>query len=334
MAIDSIDQFVLKLESFMLTRKEVFYVYTGKKESGSLMLKSEISGKRYLIGQSFSIHPIGAVKIEKYSLRQPTFKGRIVDNYIYVAGDYKDNAKRLPKINRQISLLSFSANNKSMTLYGSMNLESELLLAFIEFANYSKLSISYDFEGLLQHKGFDEKQALTKIEKRQNNPKVFFSYSWDSVDHKLWVLNLSADLIKNGVDVLVDEWDLRRYKNDLHYFMESGIREADKVVIVCTPTYALKANERRGGVGVENTIITGEYYDGEKASKYIPIVLNYSKSHAECLPTYLKTKLAIDFNDENDYSDNLDDLIRRILDVPKYRKPSLGKLPTNLTKDL
>ena len=53
----------------------------------------------------------------------------------------------------------------------------------------------------------------------------------------------------------------------LSSFMESGIRDSDYVIMICTPKYAKKANEREGGVGIENTIITGEYYDKKKGRK-------------------------------------------------------------------
>lgn len=35
------------------------------------------------------------------------------------------------------------------------------------------------------------------------NPKVFISYSWDSESHKKWVIALSNELRKNGIDAVV-----------------------------------------------------------------------------------------------------------------------------------
>jgi len=109
--------------------------------------------------------------------------------------------------------------------------------------------------------------------------------------------------------------------------MESGIRDSDKVIMICTPNYLKKSNERLGGVGVENTIITGEFYDKEKVNKYIPIVRNYKQNLHECLPTYLKSKYSIDFNKESEYKIKFDELVRKILNIPRYKKPQLGELP-------
>ena len=39
-------------------------------------------------------------------------------------------------------------------------------------------------------------------------PKVFVSYSHDSDLHKGWVLTLATRLVANGVNVLLDQWDL------------------------------------------------------------------------------------------------------------------------------
>lgn len=41
------------------------------------------------------------------------------------------------------------------------------------------------------------------------NPKIFISYSHDSLDHKKWVLNLATRLMHAGIDTILDQWDLR-----------------------------------------------------------------------------------------------------------------------------
>ena len=41
-----------------------------------------------------------------------------------------------------------------------------------------------------------------------NSPKVFISHSHDSESHKAWVLRLATALRDNGVDAVLDRWDL------------------------------------------------------------------------------------------------------------------------------
>ncbi|WP_235896016.1 toll/interleukin-1 receptor domain-containing protein [Yersinia alsatica] len=91
----------------------------------------------------------------------------------------------------------------------------------------------------------------------KHTPKVFFSYSHDSQQHKDWVLALATRLEGNGIAVTLDQWDLK-IGNDLPLFMESGLGDADRVVLICTDEYVRKANAMQRGVGYEKMIITAQ----------------------------------------------------------------------------
>lgn len=54
-------------------------------------------------------------------------------------------------------------------------------------------------------------------------PTVFISYSHDNELHKNWVLQLATRLRSNGVDVLLDRWNLVEALK-----LSSGINHADK----------------------------------------------------------------------------------------------------------
>ena len=215
-----------------------------------------------------------------------------------------------------------------------MNIDRNLKAVLISFFESHRFDLKFDFEGMLQHEGFIGDEQKVKKEEQITNPTVFVSYSWDSEEHKLWVLKLAANLIRSGVKVLLDEWDLVKYGNDLHLFMESGIRNSDFVLIVCTPNYAQRANERKGGVGIENTIITGEFYDKKSEMKYLPIVRDYKAKIAESMPSYLKTKAAVDFKSDSKYEQKIEELLRRIFNIPRYKKPELGKIPNLKTSSI
>ncbi len=66
--------------------------------------------------------------------------------------------------------------------------------------------------------------------------KVFISYSHDSEEHKAWVADLARFLISNGIDVVIDAWNLRRGE-DIPKFMEDGLSSADRVLMICTERY-------------------------------------------------------------------------------------------------
>jgi hypothetical protein len=78
-------------------------------------------------------------------------------------------------------------------------------------------------------------------------PSVFISYSHDSEEHKNWVLQLATRLRSNGVNVLLDRWNLK-LGNDLASFMERGLSKSQRVVCVCSENYGKKSNERWGGL--------------------------------------------------------------------------------------
>ncbi|GEO24168.1 toll/interleukin-1 receptor domain-containing protein [Cyclobacterium qasimii] len=328
--MNSVYDFLEEFEVY-LNRKinEDIWVYSGHTYFGSLLIKNLVDKRKIILKPSDSTLPVGGKRIQDFMSKTPTFKRHTIDNYVFVTRTFKHISKRLAKANKQLTLISVDFETKSIVVFGSMNIDLNILNHIIEFANNIKYSISYDFEGLLKHQGFDKEknQVITQIEERQDNPKVFFSYSWDDDEHRFWVLKLASDLIKKGIDVLIDEWDLDRFNNDLHQFMETGIRESDKVIMVCTPNYAKKSNDRLGGVGVENTIITGEFYDKKKSNKFISIIRKYDKNLTDSLPSYLKTKFSLDFSDEDIYKLKQEELIRKILNVPRYKKPKLGNLP-------
>ena len=88
------------------------------------------------------------------------------------------------------------------------------------------------------------------------NPKLFISYCWTNQEHESWVLNLATELVENGVDVIIDKWNLREGQ-DSYKFMEQMVNNKDikKVLLICNKKYAERANNRDGGVGTETQIM-------------------------------------------------------------------------------
>lgn len=305
-----------------------FWVYSNYRRTGSLLIKNLGNEKRIIFKPWDTDYVIGKKKIQDFIDLHNVYKGHNVDNYIFIGRNFRDISKQFARVENSITLIELDFNNSKIRVSGSKNIDKTLLNILIDFADSIKNEISYDFEGTLRHLGLKNGvEEVNIVEKRLTNPTVFISYSWDNAKHRFWVLKLANDLFKNGVKVIIDEWDLSNYRNDLHIFMESGIRDSDHVIIICTPKYAKKANIRAGGVGVENTIITGEFYDENKNGKYISIARNYDNNVKECLPSYLKTKYAIDFKNDSKYDKKLDELLRIIFNKPKYNRPELGKIP-------
>ena len=101
------------------------------------------------------------------------------------------------------------------------------------------------------------------------HPKVFISYSHDSPEHKQWVSELSTKLRHKGVDAILDQWDLR-LGDDPTLFMEIGVRDSDRVLVICTDSYVGKANAGEGGVGYERMIVTAQLVQNLGTNKFNP----------------------------------------------------------------
>ncbi|HGH3376049.1 TPA: toll/interleukin-1 receptor domain-containing protein [Enterobacter ludwigii] len=154
-------------------------------------------------------------------------------------------------------------------------------------------------------------------------PKVFVSYSHDSQEHKKWVLDLATRLRNNGVDAILDQWDLKP-GGDLTHFMERGLSSADRVLMICTEKYVEKANSGAGGVGYEKMIVTADLLKAIDSEKIIPLI---RQSGSRDVPTFLRTKLHLDFSLPDQYEFSFDELIRTLHNAPLYEKPPISNNP-------
>jgi hypothetical protein len=154
-------------------------------------------------------------------------------------------------------------------------------------------------------------------------PRVFISYSHDSPSHKQWVLKLASDLRTNGADAVIDQWDLSP-GDEISKFMESEIRAARRVIVVCSKQYVEKANSGQGGVGYERMIVTSELITDLGTKKFIPVIRN---SGMPPVPIFLGYRLYIDFEDDQKYRSSLETLLRELLDAPDPGKPPIGPNP-------
>lgn len=161
----------------------------------------------------------------------------------------------------------------------------------------------------------------------KEHPKVFISYSWEEDAHQQWVREFADKLLADGIDATVDQYDAS-LGDRLPHFMERSITAADYVLIICTPLYKKKADNRKGGVGYEGHIITEELYSKGNERKFIPVVRKGSFNAA--MPTFLAGKLGIDLTDTIHFENNYKDLITTIYGVKK--KPEIGRVPSYVSQ--
>lgn len=162
-----------------------------------------------------------------------------------------------------------------------------------------------------------------------DTPTTFISYAWESEELKSWVKDLAIQLRDNGIDAKLDQWEVVP-GDQMPHFMEKSVRDNDFVLIVCTPKYKTKSENRIGGVGYEGDIMTAEVLQNSNHRKFIPILKSGTKETA--LPAWLKGKYFVDLSNENHYEKNFEDLLTTLLNA-RETAPSLGKVKEKFIKE-
>lgn len=156
-------------------------------------------------------------------------------------------------------------------------------------------------------------------------PRVFISYSWDSPEHQQWVAQLGGALRQRGVEVILDQWHARP-GDDLAAFMARSLQEADRVLVVCTEQYSIKATGRHGGAGYEHMMVTGQLMRNAGTSKFIPVIRQTARPPV--LPIELSTRFGyfFDLSPVPGPDEQLDSLARELHNMP-IPIPPLGPNP-------
>lgn len=162
-------------------------------------------------------------------------------------------------------------------------------------------------------------------------PTVFISYSHDNEAHMDWVLQLATRLRANGVNVILDRWNLSLGK-DLASFMEKGLSNSHRVICICSEKYVEKANGGIGGSGYEKQILTSALIKNQNTNYVIPLIKNNPSE--EKTPIFLYGRVYINFDQENLYEKNYEELLRDILNEPILPIPPLGKNPFKNIKNI
>ena len=166
---------------------------------------------------------------------------------------------------------------------------------------------------------------LRTIEGTQMDQKeeIFISYSHDSVSHVERVLDLSNKLRSEGVDCVLDQYEVSPPEGWPRW-MDRKIRDAKYVVLICTEKYyqRVMGEEKEGagfGVRWEGNLIYQHFYNaGAINNKFIPVV--FTKQNSKYIPTPLQgaTHYCLD------YAEGYDDLYFRLTDQPKVAKRLWG----------
>lgn len=156
-------------------------------------------------------------------------------------------------------------------------------------------------------------------------PEVFISYSWDSQEHTEWVHKLYSILRDNGVEVLIDRYEVFLGSN-LEDYMQRGLNDCRYVLCICTEGYLDKTNDPTTGVGKETEIIRAN----DKTDFIIPIIKD---NQDKTLPDFLEGVYYTDFSDVvfdaksvNDV-EKIKEMLVHIYNIDDTLKPQKGFNP-------
>jgi hypothetical protein len=156
-------------------------------------------------------------------------------------------------------------------------------------------------------------------EASQEIPKVFISYTHDSLDQDARVLKLSNALRGIGFDADLDQYHANQRWPQ---WMEGRIEWADFVLVICTETYLRRwKNEEKPGIGLGaqwESLLTRQYlYESpHRNDKFVPVV--FEQRDLNFIPKPLADVTRVTVGGELEF---LDRLRSRLLGLPPAEMP-------------
>jgi len=155
-------------------------------------------------------------------------------------------------------------------------------------------------------------------------PRVFISYSHDSANHKLRVLELANRLRAEGIDARIDRYTSFPPEGWPRW-MRSQIDEADAVLVVCTEIYRERfdgtdSTTKGAGARWEGLILTQSLYEdlSRNVSRFIPVL--FDENPLDAIP--ISFRPFTHFKLPGDY----EGLYRVLTNQPEVEVPLLGKM--------
>ncbi|HEX5405109.1 MAG TPA: toll/interleukin-1 receptor domain-containing protein [Pseudonocardiaceae bacterium] len=164
------------------------------------------------------------------------------------------------------------------------------------------------------------------------SPRVFISYAHetDSPAHSDQVRQLYQLLRENGIDA---HWDsvAASQRQDWALWMADHIRQADRILVIASPTYRLRAEGRVGpdvgrGVQWEARLIRDAFYRDQTAlHRFVPVILP-GQSPAG-VPDFLAPATSTVYHVLDFTIAGAEDLFRLLTGQPAEIEPPLGPVP-------
>lgn len=140
-------------------------------------------------------------------------------------------------------------------------------------------------------------QAVTKFNEGFNGD-VFISYSWNSAEYINKIVDFTNHLRKNGFNANIDQVFIQESSSiNFYNMMLQAFQKHNKIIIILSEEYKIKADNFGGGVGTEYELIINEIKKDDK--KFI--LVSFTGYKEEIIPYGLNGREVIDLTLEDGF---------------------------------
>ncbi|KLT69976.1 COR domain-containing protein [Flavobacterium sp. ABG] len=182
----------------------------------------------------------------------------------------------------------------------------------------------------------EEVEKMEKImDEKNSRPKIFVTYSWS--DENSDFDEEHQNKVGKFVNQLRTEWnldasfDLYKEENNFMKMMYENLSNNNKIIIVLSKGYAVKANSFKGGVGAEYERIINDIK--ERPQKYI--LVSFDKRNNSIYPFGFQGNDVIEIDSDlvvENLTDSQNRLLAKLTDEPLIEIPALGGKTPKVTK--
>jgi tetratricopeptide (TPR) repeat protein len=164
-------------------------------------------------------------------------------------------------------------------------------------------------------------------------PRVFLSYAWEDDAYRQRVESFATRLRQDGIDARLDAWHVDGTVT-IPEFMASEVRNADKILLVCSPKYpqkihAMEDGEKITGSGWEQMLVASAIWSGLKDRADVVVVV-FRGTWRDATPSFASGLPSYDLTDDAAFEEPYTELLRRLTGQTK-KAPPVGKPVTGLT---
>ena len=213
-----------------------------------------------------------------------------------------------------------SSTNNQLTLIAALSASGTLLLLFTTMAVLI-LCRTHLYKRSRTYITLREVASLTSSP--MTSAKVFIINSSQSSDEDLrLVRNLCHNLADNAVEPITYDYDSGPSQSGIHDWMENNFAECDMILIVCNKSFYdiwnSNDSEQNAIVSASKQLLQGHLISSDNISKLAIVLLR--EHDRQYIPSLYLRNLTT-FVVFNDGYCNEEDLVRYILQVPRFIRP-------------